>query len=163
LTPYSPPSYTHLVTDDQLSSYRDSLAKARATFKKNSQRVAEISREQLELRNENVKLRRTITALAAMCSDSPYDDSLGITESCLETFANITYPLTTAEAMDALERMGFDLAAQKNAAASVHAVLNRLATKGKITKVVDDSNNVTWRGPKYDPNWDKMTDEDIPF
>jgi predicted transcriptional regulator len=62
--------------------------------------------------------------------------------------------------------MGFDLSSQKNPAASVHAVLTRLAEKGQIKKITDDNGEVTWRGPNFDEDYAQqmeISDDDIPF
>ena len=67
--------------------------------------------------------------------------------------------LTTNEVVLALELRGFDIQSQKNAAASVHRVLSRLAFKQKIQRVDDKEEGVVkWRGPNYDPNY-----VEIPF
>jgi hypothetical protein len=121
--------------------------------------------ESRKLNTEMRNLRRTITALAALCSESPGIDPLGITDACIEAMKIIPYTTTTAEVVTWLEGMGFDFSAQKNAGASVHAVLTRLAKDEKITKVTSGE-VVRWRGPNYDKELDSgtgITDEDIPF
>ena len=151
------------MTNSQTQTYRTALKEARDAFDKATSKLYDISYETVKLKDEITRLRRTITALAAMCSESPFSDGLGITESCIEVMDSARAPMTTVDVMGALERMGFDLASQKNAAASVHAVLGRLATKGKIEKVTDSDNAVIWKGPNFDPNWNQITDDDIPF
>lgn len=104
-------------------------------------------------------LRRTITALAAMCSEDPALDKLGITEAVSEAMEDTPFTVSTGGVIAILDSMGFELETQKNAAASVHAVLTRLAEKGKITKITDEKDNsVKWRGPNYDPDF-----VDVPF
>jgi hypothetical protein len=152
------------VTQDQIATYRAALTEARTSYNQATKRLAEIKSESFHLTKDVSRLRRTITALAAMCSEDPLLDNLGITESCLEVMQSETGTVTTAEVVKGLERIGFDLESQKNAAASVHAVLTRLAAKKKITKVTEDGGDtVAWRGPNYDEKWDKITEEDIPF
>ncbi|WP_188757550.1 hypothetical protein [Edaphobacter acidisoli] len=110
------------------------------------------------------RLRKTITALAALCSEKPFSDELGITEACLEVMTAEKGTVSTQAVLRGLESIGFDLPGQKNAAASAHSVLSRLAEKKKIEKIVDGNGNVTWRGPNYDPKSDEgITDDDIPF
>jgi len=76
----------------------------------------------------------------------------------------IPYQASTQEVVKMLEDMGFDMASQKNAAASVHSVLSRLADKGRIQKITDEeTRTVSWRGPSYDPKFLEISDEDIPF
>jgi len=145
------------VTQDQIATYRAALTEARTSFDSASQKLSQNERESNQLKRDISRLRRTITALAAMCSEDPLMDKLGITESCLEVMEDEERTVTTADVVQLLELRGFDLESQKNASASVHAVLTRLANKGKITKVKveeKDSEAVAWRGPKYDPEWD---------
>jgi hypothetical protein len=137
--------------------YRAALTEARASFDSKTKRRAEIQMEQYDLDKDLVRLRRTITALAAMCSESPWLDPLGITESCSKIMEVEKAELTTQEVMKKLEDIGFDLSSQKNPAASVHAVLSRLAAKEKIWKIQKADDEVVWRGPHYD------ADDDIPF
>jgi len=157
------------VTQDQIAIYRTALKEARASFDKTTKRLTEIALEEYDLKSDADRLRRTITALAAMCSEDPSVDRLGITESCLEVMDVRKTLATTADVVRSLESRGFDLASHKNAAASVHAVLTRLAGKGKIERVesavMDGSTEkkvVMWKGPNYDPEV-KFDDEDIPF
>jgi hypothetical protein len=127
--------------------------------------LRKIQLESNELTLKIAKLRRTITALAAQCSDeAPWADPLGITDACMEAMENTPFAMSTTDVVKALEDMGFDLHSQKNAAASVHAILSRLAEKEKIQKILaDDNKTVTWRGPNYDPKLNEITDDDIPF
>ena len=151
------------MTQDQIATYRAALKEARASFDKATKRLAEIEIESYDLKQDTDRLRRTITALAAMCSENPLIDRLGITESCLEVMEVKKTTVTTADVVRALEARGFDLASQKNASASVHAILSRLARKGKIEKVTEEgSDAVAWRGPHFDPTV-TIDDDDIPF
>ncbi len=140
------------MTQEQTATYKLALKEARSAFDNASERLAEINQEQFRLNSEIGRLRRTITALAALCSEEPGFDHLGITESCEEVMNDMPFEVTTAEVVEYLEARGFDISSQKNAAASVHAVLSRLARNEKIEKVEDEENKVKWRGPKYDPD-----------
>jgi hypothetical protein len=156
------------MTLDQTATFRAALKEARTSFDRATQRLNEMAYETYTLKEEVAKLRRTITALAAMCSESPWEDELGITDSCAEVMEAQKREVSTQDVVAKLEAMGFDLKSQKNPAASVHAVLSRLGTKGKIEKVLaDDNKTVTWRGPNYSPTPDYadqgITDDDIPF
>jgi predicted nuclease with TOPRIM domain len=148
------------------NTYRDSLKEARSSFKAAKKRKGEITFELNRLNEELSRLRRTITALAAMCSESTSFDKLGITDMCLEVMESTPFSMTTQEVVDLLEDSGYDINSQKNANASVHAVLTRLAKNEKLTKV-GDGDKVKWRGPSYDKKIDdglyEVTDEDIPF
>jgi hypothetical protein len=142
---------------DQTDLYRSALVAARAGFMRASKRMEEITAEADRLTEEITKLRRTITALSAMCSEAPGIDKFGITESCLKVMEQAKGTMTTADVVAGLDQVGFDLASQKNAPASVHAVLMRLAVQKKITRVQEEGKAASWRGPQYNP------DDDIPF
>lgn len=145
-----------------MEKFREALGAARSSFKIASKRLEEISAESRNLNRQMLNLRRTITALAAMCSESPLLDPLGITEAVEELMASEFRQLSTQQVVEELERMGFDVGSQKNVAASVHAVLSRLAAKGKIQKITDNDDDLTptvWRGP----NFTEISDDDIPF
>jgi hypothetical protein len=147
------------VTQDQIATYRAALKEARTSFSQATKRLSEIESESYHLKKDISRLRRTITALAAMCSEDPVMDNLGITESCLTVMEDEERTVTTADVVRLLELEGFDLASHKNAAASVHSVLTRLANKGKIVKVKIEENDaeaVAWRGPKHDPELDEF-------
>src|SRR5262245_44498818 len=140
------------MTKEQTTTYRAALKEARAAFDRASNRLLEISEESARLTREIAQLRRTITALAALCSEEPGFDDLGITEAVWEVMEKEEFEISTVGVVKELEKMGFDLSSQKNVAASVHAILSRLANQGKIDRVKIEDKPVTWRGPKYDPN-----------
>lgn len=141
------------MTHQQTQTYKAALMAARAAFDKATLRLREITDESQILTDEIQRLRRTITALAALCTEAPGLDDLGITDSVMEVMESEKEEVATAYVVTALEARGFDLATQKNASASVHAVLSRLARAEKITKITDEDRKVTWRGPNYDPNY----------
>ena len=70
---------------------------------------------------------------------------------------DIPFLATTVDVARWIEMYGFDISAQKNFEASVHAVLTRLAEKGKIEKITEHAGAVKWKGPGYIP------DEGVPF
>jgi hypothetical protein len=146
------------VTDEQTAAYKAALKEARESFQRARTRLGAIQFETYTLNEQIARLRRTITALSALCSENPFADQFGITDACMEVMDLQEGEVTTADVVKGLENIGFDLASQKNANASVHAVLTRLAAKGKIEKV--DGEVVTWKGPKFDPSYDP---DDIPF
>jgi hypothetical protein len=145
-------SYTPFMTPPQIATYKAALKEARNAFHVAAERMAELSRESNRLAGEIARLRRTITALAALCSEEPGFDDLGITDVVSELMEREELELTSADVVKELESMGFDLSSQKNANASVHAILSRMATQGKIKKVIGEDRTVSWRGPKYDPD-----------
>ena len=157
--------------ETSVAFFRNSLREARKLFDAKSTEQKELESRLYWLKDDLAKLRRTVTALAVMCSEEPWADPLGITESCMEVMDVVKGEQSTQAVVRKLEAMGFDLASQKNPAASVHSVLSRLAHNGKIQKITDDSDSkkVTWRGPNYDPAYDdyaqsaEISDDDIPF
>jgi len=152
------------VTEAQKDTFRKALKDARESFVEARAKKFALTRELSEVTDEVARLRRTITALAATCSEEPGIDKLGITDACMEVMIEAPVDYTTADVVRELEFMGFDIESQKNAPASVHAVLSRLAKAGKITKLeTPDSNIVQWRGPGYVTGDGVITDEDIPF
>ena len=146
---------TPQMTVEQTTTYRVALRAARDGFDTASARLRKIRAEAAELEDEIGRLRRTITALSALCAESPGLDPLGITDSVAFVMEIAPGTMTTNDVVHALDSMGFDLATQKNAAASVHAILARLASAEKITKVAEHG-KVSWRGPKHDPDYDEI-------
>lgn len=152
--------------EKSIQFFKASLREARTLFDKETKELGELERRVYWLKDDLSKLRRTITALAMTCSEEPWADALGIRDSCVEVMTVELVTVTTAEVTRKLEAMGFDLSSQKNAAASVHKVLDRLADKGEIQKVEEDNNTIKWRGPNYDEEYEKsleISDDDIPF
>jgi len=154
------------VTKEQTASFRAALKDARAAFEEKSTRLGAIEMEASTLKVEILKLRRSITALAPLCSEDPRVDKLGITDVCIEAMNIIPDTVSTADVVRWIEMYGYDISSQKNADASVHAILSRLADKGTIKKILiaGENGGVRWRGPNYDENTETgITDEDIPF
>jgi hypothetical protein len=156
--------------EDKIGFFKTSLKEARTVFDQESRELNELQARVYWLRNDLANLRKTITALAAMCSEEPWSDSLGIKDSCLEVMTIEKTTVSTQDVVKRLEAMGFDLSSQKNPAASVHSVLSRLAADEEIEKRTDDKGGVTWRGPNYDERVDnefsqsaEISDDDIPF
>jgi hypothetical protein len=153
------------VTTADRDAYAAALEKARQAFQSSTNRLYEIRQEQTELEGEIANLRKTITALSAMCSQDPGIDKLGITDSVTTVMIDTKWAWSTGEVVNALDAMGFDLSSQKNVQASVHAVLTRLAQRGTIGRIPaadvkkkdSDGKPLEWVGPNYDP------DDDIPF
>lgn len=145
--------YTPFVTDNQIAGYKTALKQARSEFDKAKEQLEVLELQTDLLEQEMTKLRRTITALAAMCSEDPQFDDLGITDAVMEFMESEPWEVSTNDVVYGVRNMGFDVMSQQNPAASVHAVLSRLAEQGKIEKVKKEkAKKVVWRGPKYDPN-----------
>jgi hypothetical protein len=153
------------MTEPQIANYRAALKQAREEFKLAQEKRDYHGREGFAAIDEMTRLRRTITALAAMCGEHPLVDPLGITEAVTEVMqAAEDRSLDTANVVRQLEEIGFDTESQQNISASVHAVLSRLATRGIIQKVVDkDSKVFRWKWKGKLSELPKITDEDIPL
>jgi hypothetical protein len=153
----------------KIEFFKKSLKEARTLFDQEKKELIEAEARTFWLKDDLAKLKRTITALAAMCSVEPWIDELGITESCEEVMALERSEVSTGLVVKRLEGMGFDFSSTKNPSASVHSILSRLATKGKIKKITDEAGAVTWRGPHYEEPADdfaqsaEISDDDIPF
>ena len=143
---------------DEKQAFKDALTTARTSFDRSRKRLADIESEAYWLREEMGKLRRTITALAEMCREAPWTDAMGITDACTEVMTAEKGTVSTQDVLRSLEAIGFDLSSQKNAGASVHSILGRLAEKGKIEKIdatdAEGGAVVKWRGPSYDEEYD---------
>ena len=126
-------------------AFRVALQEARAGFRNASARLRKAKKEVAAASAEITKLRRTITALSALCSEDPLWDDMGITESCLEVMVEARGAMTTSDVVEGVEGIGFDIKGQKNANASVHSVLTRLVRKGKIRRE-DTEDGVVWKG-----------------
>ena len=66
------------MTRQQTETYRIALEAARQSFMEAMQRMEEITNEADLLTDDITRLRRTITALSAMCSEAPGIDKFGI-------------------------------------------------------------------------------------
>jgi hypothetical protein len=140
--------------NDQVAFFRSALKQARTVYDTERDELSSIESRAYWLKEDLAKLKRTITALAAMCSESPFSDPIGITDSVKEVMEIEELEVTTQEVVSKIENMGFDLSSQKNPAASVHAILTRMAEDGEIEKVANEEDNkkISWRGPHYDPD-----------
>ena len=145
------------VTHQQTSTYRVALEQARTGFKDATARLRQAKAEVASASAEITKLRRTITALSALCSEDPLWDDMGITEACLEVMNEARAAMTTGDVVEGVEEIGFDIKGQKNANASVHTVLIRLSKKGEISRE-KRADGTVWKGPNFDPDY-----VDIPF
>jgi hypothetical protein len=137
-------------TDDQTATYRKALTEAREQFRASTGRRDALQRELTQTEDEIARLRRTITALSAMCSEDSIFDDFGITGAVKEAMAKERTLVTTNDVIQKLLEIGFDIKSQKNVQASVHTVLQRLANRELIERVEDDGKIVKWKGPKYD-------------
>jgi|RhiMethySRZTD1v2_1073278.scaffolds.fasta_scaffold514210_2 hypothetical protein len=83
---------------------------------------------------EIIRLRRVVVSLGDMIGAETELAELGITEAVRTVLNNATTRMTLKEVKEGLTLLGFDLNTQKNADASVLAVLNRMLEKHEIRK-----------------------------
>jgi hypothetical protein len=81
-----------------------------------------------------VQLRRIVVSLAAYVGEASEMESMGITEAIRTVMNAATTRLKVRHVKDELTNLGFDLAGQDNADASIQAVLNRLVDKKEIRR-----------------------------
>ena len=137
-------------TESQIATYRNALKEAREQFKMLTERQIFLQVQLMATESEIMGLRRTITALAAICSEPSAFDDLGLTDAVKQVMVEEPELVTTTEVTQKLKEIGFALTSHKNAQASVHNVLQRLCTRELIQRVEDDGRTVRWKGPKYD-------------
>src|SRR5262245_35308808 len=84
--------------------------------------------------DEIAQLRRVIVSLAALCGETTDMETIGITEACRTVMRAAANSVTLKEVKTLLTDIGFDLSTQKNADASVQAILNRLVDAKEIQR-----------------------------
>jgi len=131
------------------TTYLKALDEARQQFKAVTERQTLLQSQLVETTNEIGRLRRTITALSAICSENATFDDLRITVAVTEVMTEERALVTTADVVQRLEEIGFDITSQKNVRASVHTILQRLARRQLIERV-DYEKTIRWKGPKYE-------------
>jgi len=99
-----------------------------------------------ELKEAITTLRRVVAGLADLLGEPSELSDLGITEACATVMNSAEYLLTTKDVLERLAALGFDLSSQKNAAASVGAILMRMQGAGKIRRV-SMNGKPYWLGP----------------
>jgi predicted RNase H-like nuclease (RuvC/YqgF family) len=130
---------------DQIATYRTALKEAREQFRASTERRSTLQCQLIETEDEIAWLRRTITALSAMCSEPSTFDDLGLTDAVKEVMTNERTLVTTTEVIQKLAEIGFNIKSRKSAQASVHTILQRLVERELIERVEDDGKFVKWR------------------
>ena len=141
----------NIPTESQIAPYRNALEEAREQFKVSTERQNLLRVQLMATESDVARLRRTITALAAMCSEPSTFDDLGLTDAVKEVMTKEPVLVTTTDVVQKVEEIGFDVKSQKNVQASVHTILQRLCKRELIQRVEDDGRTVRWKGPKYAP------------
>jgi hypothetical protein len=129
----SPGVKSAFVTDE---TYLAALHRAKKHLDLTLQNRDLAERRLKEIDAEVTRLRRVVVSLSDICGEPTELTSLGITEACRTVMANASEKLRMRGVKDGLTALGFDLSSQKNADASVMAILTRLVTAGEIRRQV---------------------------
>jgi hypothetical protein len=122
-----------VVTDE---TYLGALHRARKHLELTLRDRDEAERRLKEIDTKVTRLRRVVVSLSDICGEPTELTSLGITEACRTVMANASEKLRMRGVKDELTALGFDLSSQKNADASVMAILTRLVTAGEIRRQI---------------------------
>src|SRR5580704_2210134 len=122
-----------VVTDE---TYLGALHRARKHLELTLRDRDEAERRLKEIDTKVTRLRRVVVSLSDICGEPTELTSLGITEACRTVMANASEKLRMRGVKDGLTALGFDLSTQKNADASVMAILTRLVTAGEIRRQI---------------------------
>lgn len=126
------------------TDYKVVLDQAKTDLLKTQEQMGDCLKEQENLEKKIAGLRATIAALARMLDEEFFEeDAMGLTDAIREAFRSMgtNGSLTPTEVKGRLEMMGYNTAKYGNVMASVHTIINRLATKGEIKQVGTRADN----------------------
>lgn len=141
--------------------YREAFERAKADLAKAWARKEAAEREAGIAGEEMVHLRRTVTALAALCGEN-VEDSMGLTEA-VRTVAPAGSWFTLKMFKTQVEAIGVTLEDLKNPDASVLSVLSRLHASGELQTGKTKDNVRIWRKAQTEAPVEPPGDDDIPF
>lgn len=131
--------------------YKKILDQAKQDLLAAQQELGECLSKQEQIEKKITGLRQTISALSRMLDeDFVEEDAMGLTDAIREIFSTRLGDLIPTEVRDALKESGYDITKYGNVMASVHSVINRLATRGEIVEVgtrADGKAAYKWKGP----------------
>jgi hypothetical protein len=114
--------------------YQELLEKAKVDYGALQAKLGACIKEQAQLEKRIADVKQTIVALSKMLGEEfVEEDALGLTDAIRMAFK--THPdqaLTPTGLKERLEQLGFDTGKYGNVMASVHSIINRLATRGEI-------------------------------
>jgi hypothetical protein len=128
--------------------YRHAFERAKFDYDRAVTRKQKAEAEAVAASREVISLRRAVVALAGLCGESNYEETLGLTDAVRMVFSANPGPFTLPQIKDAMEGLGVSFADLVNPDASVLSVLNRLSaakrlmTMPKIEKEVTGRNTV---------------------
>lgn len=127
-------------------NYKMLLGKLKNDLIATQQELGQVFKQQEELEKKISGLRAMIAAMSRMLDEEfVEEDAIGLTDAIREAFRSVGIAghLTPTEVKGRLEMMGYDTAKYGNVMASVHTVINRLASKGEIKPVGTSTDNKT--------------------
>ena len=151
--------------------YRDAFERAQADLAEalaiKTKALAEVD----QAHEDSIRLRRAVTALAAICGEN-IEDSMGLTEALRTVFDRSTAWRNLHQIKMQVEALGASLSDLKNPDASVMSALSRMVSGDELQLGVQKfkqpngttSDSKVWRtAPEPEPDPDPTTDDDIPF
>jgi hypothetical protein len=115
------------------NEFRPTLEKAKAELVASQKRLGEYLAGQ-EAEEKNIaRLREFIVTMSKLLGEEFIEeDTLGLTDAIRQTYKISTTALQPTELRDKLRSMGYDLTKYGNMMASIHAVIQRLLSRGEI-------------------------------
>lgn len=127
-------------------------------------------KEQERIEGRILSLRRTMTGLADLLREA--GDTMGwrdridstleamtqhsLTDDIRQVMNASLLPFTSGEIRDELEKLGWDIAEQKNPLATINAILNRLIEQGYVTETTKNGRKA-WQRKKNAAEHYKMS------
>jgi hypothetical protein len=112
------------------SSYKSALQKAQADW-------AELTRQEAGIAVRKAQLKRTIKALAALCSELPDISAMSLADAIRLVIASTTEALSVIEIRGKLNEIGYDLSKFKTPLASIHTAVNRMVESEELIHIPD--------------------------
>ncbi len=111
--------------------YRKAFEQAKADMARAAERKQAAQSEVDAAHNEVIQLRRTVTALAALCGEN-VEDSMGLTEAVRTIMKSRSDFVSLNGIKEQVEAIGVSLSDLKNPDASVMSVLSRLVASNEL-------------------------------
>lgn len=133
---------------DVSESYRKALQNAQNDLADARIKRERAIRDQEELEQRIMELRRTVSALSALCGETfNEDDEFGLTDSIRMALKTHGGALNAQQVKNRLEQLGFKTDST-NLLASVHTILKRLALRGEVDDSGQTDNKTAYRWVK---------------
>lgn len=126
------------------TDYMAVLGRAKTDLLQEQEALGRCLKEQEAHEKRIAGLRATIAALSRMLDEEfVEEDAMGLTDAIREAFRSIgqSGTMIPTEVRGRLEMLGYDVSKYGNVMASVHTIINRLASKGEIRQIGTRSDN----------------------